>query len=32
MIFTLKYTVNCDILDVEESFEGTYFGHIFSKV
>ncbi len=32
MIVTFKYVVSCDILDVEESFQGTCFGHAFSKV
>jgi hypothetical protein len=31
MIATQKLIVNCDVLDVEESFHGTCFGHAFSK-
>ncbi len=27
----LKTIINCDILGVEESFNGTCFGHVFSK-
>jgi hypothetical protein len=29
--FTLKEVVNCDILSLEESYQSTYFGHVFSK-
>jgi hypothetical protein len=28
----LKFVVKCETLGLEESFEGTYFGHAFSKV
>jgi hypothetical protein len=28
---TLNLIVSCDILGLEESFQGTYFGHAFSK-
>jgi hypothetical protein len=31
MIITLKSIVRCDMLGLEESFQGTYFGHAFSK-
>ncbi len=27
----LKIVVSCDILGLEESYQGTYFGHAFSK-
>ncbi len=27
----LKSFVKCEILGLEESFQGTYFGHVFSK-
>jgi hypothetical protein len=26
-----KFVVNCEVLGLEESFNGTYFGHAFSK-
>ncbi len=28
----LKFVVKCETLSLEESFQGTYFGHVFSKV
>jgi len=28
----LKYVIKCETLSLEESFHGTYFGHVFSKV
>ncbi len=28
---TFKYVVNCEVLGLEESFNGTCFGHAFSK-
>jgi len=31
MITTLKFVVNCEVFGVEESFQGTCFGHAFSK-
>jgi hypothetical protein len=31
MTMALKIVVNCDILGLEESFNGTCFGHVFSK-
>ncbi len=31
MATTLKSVVSCDILGSEESFQGTCFGHAFSK-
>jgi hypothetical protein len=31
MSTTLKSIVSCDILGLEESFQGTCFGHAFSK-
>ncbi len=31
MILTLKSIVSCDMLGLEESFQGTYFEHAFSK-
>jgi hypothetical protein len=31
MTTTIKFVVNCEILVLEESFNGTYFGHAFSK-
>ncbi len=27
----LKSVVKCETLGLEESFQGTYFGHVFSK-
>jgi hypothetical protein len=27
----LKFVVKCEALGLEESFQGTYFGHVFSK-
>jgi len=32
MTITLKSIVSCDMLGLEESFQGTCFGHAFSKV
>jgi len=31
MTTTLKSIISCDMLDLEESFNGIYFGHAFSK-
>ncbi len=31
MTTTLKFVVNCKVLGLEESFNGTCFGHAFSK-
>ncbi len=31
MTITFKSIVNCEILGLEESFNGIYFGHAFSK-
>ncbi len=31
MTTTLKSIVKCDMLGLEESFQGTCFGHAFSK-
>jgi len=31
MIITLKFIVSCDILSLAKSFQGSYFGHAFSK-
>jgi hypothetical protein len=31
MISTLKSIVRCDMLGLEESFQGTCFSHAFSK-
>jgi hypothetical protein len=31
MTMALKIIVNCDILGLEDSFNGTCFGHVFSK-
>ncbi len=28
----LKSIVKCETLGLEETFQGTYFGHVFSKV
>jgi hypothetical protein len=28
---TFKYVVNCEVLGLEESYNGTCFGHAFSK-
>ncbi len=28
----LKSIVKCETLGLEETFQGTYFGHLFSKV
>jgi hypothetical protein len=28
----LKFVVKCEALGLEESFQGTYFGHVFSKL
>jgi len=28
---TLKFVANCEVLGLEESFNGIYFGHAFSK-
>jgi hypothetical protein len=32
MITTLKLIVSCDVLGLEESFQGTCFGHVFFEV
>jgi hypothetical protein len=32
MIGALKFIVNCEYLGLEESFQGTCFGNVFSKV
>jgi hypothetical protein len=32
MTFAWKIVGNCDILGLEESYQGTCFGHAFSKV
>ncbi len=31
MTTTLKSTIRCDMLGLEESFQGTWFGHAFFK-
>jgi hypothetical protein len=31
MTIVLKYVVNCEVLGLEESFNGTCFGHAFFK-
>ncbi len=31
MTTAFKFVVNCEVLGLEESFNGTYFGHAFSK-
>ncbi len=31
MTTTLKSIVSCDMLGLEENFQDTYFGHVFSK-
>ncbi len=31
MTTTLKFVVNCEILGLDESFNGTYFGHAILK-
>ncbi len=31
MIIALKYFGSCDVLELEESFQKTCFGHVFSK-
>jgi hypothetical protein len=31
MTIALKFVVNCEILNMEESFQGICFGHAFSK-
>jgi hypothetical protein len=31
MITILKFVVDCEVFGVEESFQGTCFGHAFSK-
>ncbi len=31
MVVVLKYVVSCESLGLEESFQGTWFGHAFSK-
>jgi len=28
----LKFVVKCETLSWEKSFQGTYFGHVFSKL
>jgi len=30
MTIALKYFVKCEVLGLDESFQGTYFGHVFS--
>jgi len=32
MIITLKLVVSCDVLGLEEKFQGTCFGHAFLKL
>ncbi len=32
LINAFKFVVKCETLGSEESFQGTYFGHVFSKV
>lgn len=27
----LKFVINCEVLDLEKSFQSTYFGHVFCK-
>ncbi len=31
MIYTLKSNVKCEVLALDESFQGTCFGHVFFK-
>jgi hypothetical protein len=31
MTFVLKFVVNCETLGLQENFNGTRFGHVFSK-
>jgi hypothetical protein len=31
MTTILKFVVNCEVVGMEESFQGTCFGHAFSK-
>jgi hypothetical protein len=31
MVVVLKYVVNCESLGLEKTFQGTQFGHVFSK-
>jgi hypothetical protein len=31
MTIDLKFIVNCEVLGLEENFNGTYFSHAFSK-
>jgi hypothetical protein len=31
IIIALKSIVKCEVLSLDESFQGTFFGHIFSK-
>ncbi len=31
MITTLKIIMSCDILGLQENYQGTYFGHVFFK-
>jgi hypothetical protein len=31
MTIVLKYVVKCEVLGLDESFEGSYFCHVFSK-
>jgi hypothetical protein len=31
MIITLKSIISCDVLGLEESFQGIFFGHAFLK-
>ncbi len=31
MTIAIKFVVNCEVLGLEDNFNGTYFGHAFSK-
>jgi hypothetical protein len=31
LIYTLKSNVKCEVLGLDESFQGTCFGHVFLK-
>jgi hypothetical protein len=31
MVVVLKYVISCESLGLEESFQGIWFGHAFSK-
>jgi hypothetical protein len=31
MINALKFVISCECLGLETSFQGSYFGHVFSK-